>query len=200
MLVDVGLPESFWYDALSYATHIHNVTPTHALEGITPKEAWSSNKPDISHLQVFGACAFVYIPDKLHSKLGSKSLICTFLRFAIQHKAYCLIHCPTGHLLESRNIIFNKGGPKSHYERTVIEHDDAQEGDTTTTTPNFTMPPSSSSTSTPAPTPSVQPTPPANSQPAANHTTAPSAHISKNQLFLFHLIQSYYILFLLFWG
>ena len=25
-------------------------------------------------------------------------------------------------------------------------------------------------------------------------------YISKNQLFLFHLIQSYYILFLLFWG
>ena len=25
-------------------------------------------------------------------------------------------------------------------------------------------------------------------------------HISKNQLFLFHLIPSYYILFLLFWG
>ena len=25
-------------------------------------------------------------------------------------------------------------------------------------------------------------------------------HISKNQHFLFHLIQSYYILFLLFWG
>src|SRR6267142_4927793 len=174
MLVDAGLPESFWYDALSYATHIHHITPTCALEGITPKEAWSSNKPDISHLRIFGAHAFVHVPDKLHSKLGSKSLICMFLRFAIQHKAYHLIHHPTGHLLESCDVIFDKGGPKSHYKQTVIKHDNAQEGDTTTTTPNSTMPPSSSSTSTSAPTPSAQPTPPANSQPAANTTTAPS--------------------------
>ena len=29
MLHDAALPESYWYDALVYAAHLHNVTPTH---------------------------------------------------------------------------------------------------------------------------------------------------------------------------
>ena len=36
MLVDAQLSETYLYDALRYAAHIHNVTPTRALDGITP--------------------------------------------------------------------------------------------------------------------------------------------------------------------
>jgi transposase InsO family protein len=39
MLHDASLPETYWYDALVYAAHLHNVTPKRALDGITPEEA-----------------------------------------------------------------------------------------------------------------------------------------------------------------
>src|SRR5713226_5475972 len=39
MLVDAGLPETYWYDALEYAAFIHNLSPTRALENMTPAEA-----------------------------------------------------------------------------------------------------------------------------------------------------------------
>ena len=68
MLIDADLPETYWYDALHYAAHIHNVTPTHALENVTPEEAWSGNKPDISDLRVFGARAFMHIPESHRKK------------------------------------------------------------------------------------------------------------------------------------
>jgi hypothetical protein len=55
LLTDMGLPESYWYDALSYAAYIHNVSPTCALNNIMPEEAWSRNKPDVSRLCVFGS-------------------------------------------------------------------------------------------------------------------------------------------------
>lgn len=48
MLMDAKLPETYWYDALLYTTHLHNVSPTHALKDMMPEEAWSGNKPDVS--------------------------------------------------------------------------------------------------------------------------------------------------------
>jgi len=64
MLLDADLPEAYWYDALEYATLIHNVTPTRALNNLTPEEAWSGNKPNVSHLRVFGSRAFVHVPEQ----------------------------------------------------------------------------------------------------------------------------------------
>jgi hypothetical protein len=87
MLLDAKLPKSYWYNALQYAAHIHNVTPTCALKDQTPKEAWSSNKPDVSSLRVFSSQAFIHIPDKHCTKLGAKSLKCTLLGYAPQQKA-----------------------------------------------------------------------------------------------------------------
>jgi hypothetical protein len=95
MLIDADLPESYWYDALEYAALLHNVAPTRALGDITPEEAWSGNKPDVSRLRVFGSRAFVHIPDAQRSKLAAKSLVCTFLGHARNRKAYRLVHRPS---------------------------------------------------------------------------------------------------------
>ena len=110
MLLNAKLPESYWYDALQYAVHIHNISPTCALNEQTPEEAWSSNKPDISSLRIFGSRTFVYIPDKHRTKLSAKSLICTLLGYVPQRKAYHLVHRPTKCFLELHDVIFNKGG------------------------------------------------------------------------------------------
>jgi hypothetical protein len=128
MLHDASLPETYWHDALMYAAHLHNVTPKRALEGITPEEAWSRNKPDVSRLCVFGAQAFVHVPDKQRTKLGAKSLTCTFLGFAQSHRAYCLVHRLSRRFLESRDVIFDKGGTETRYERIILEPAAAESG------------------------------------------------------------------------
>jgi len=130
MLIDADLPESYWYDALEYAALLHNVAPTRALGDITPEEAWSGNKPDVSRLRVFGSRAFVHIPDAQRSKLAAKSLVCTFLGHARNRKAYRLVHRPTRRFLESRDVIFDEGGPdpRTSFERVVIDHDDTETG------------------------------------------------------------------------
>jgi transposase InsO family protein len=131
MLLDAGLPESYWYDALEYAALLHNVVPTRALGDMTPEEAWSGNKPNVSRLRVFGARAFVHIPDTHRSKLAAKSLVCTFLGHAQNRRAYRLVHRPTRRFLESRDVIFDEGGPapRTSFERVVIESDDAETAD-----------------------------------------------------------------------
>ena len=110
MLLDANLPESYWFNALQYAVHIHNITPTRALTDQTPEEAWSGNKPDVSSLRVFGSRAFVHIPANQRMKLGAKSLECTFLGYAPQRKAYRLVHHPSKQFLESRDVVFDEGG------------------------------------------------------------------------------------------
>jgi transposase InsO family protein len=124
MLIDADLPESYWYDALLYAAHIHNVTPTRALDKMTPEEAWSGQKPDVSNLRIFGAKAFVHIPESQRGKLSARSLICTFIGFARQRKAYRLVHRQRQQFIESRDVIFDEGGTTTAERVTFKDNDD----------------------------------------------------------------------------
>ena len=145
MLVDAQLPDAYWYDALHYAAHIHNVTPTQALDDMMPEEAWSGNKPDISDLRIFESRAFMHIPESHCSKLSARSLVCTFIGFADQRKVYKLVHRPTCRFLESRDIIFDEGGPSSRIEHITIKHNSAPScaAQTQTQTPQTLPPPPS---------------------------------------------------------
>ena len=64
MLLEAGLPESFWAEAMNTAVYLHNRSPTRSLEGKTPYRAWNGIKPDLSHLNVFGCDAFLHVLDE----------------------------------------------------------------------------------------------------------------------------------------
>ena len=125
MLFNADLPKSYWFEALQYAALLHNISPTRSLDESTPDEAWSGNKPDVSQLHVFGSHAFVHIPDKLCDKFAAKSLVCMFLGYAHQRKAYHLMHRASCHFLESCNVIFDEGGATPHYEHIILKTDNA---------------------------------------------------------------------------
>lgn len=54
--------QSFWAEAAATAAYILNRTLKKSLDGITPFEVWYGEKPNISHLRVFGSRALSYIP------------------------------------------------------------------------------------------------------------------------------------------
>ena len=62
LLHHAGLETSFWAEALKTAVYIRNRSPTRALIGQTPYEAWHGTKPDLSHMRVFGSKAYAQIP------------------------------------------------------------------------------------------------------------------------------------------
>jgi hypothetical protein len=102
MLKDAGLPDKYWGDAVLYSAHILNQVPTRAIDGdITPHEAFTGNKPSVSHLQVFGCKVHVHIPDEKRQKLGAKLLECVNLGYAEHRKAYVCLHRPTSRIFES---------------------------------------------------------------------------------------------------
>lgn len=46
LLADAGLPKKFWVEACSTATYLINRSPAKRLQGRTPHEIWSGDKPD----------------------------------------------------------------------------------------------------------------------------------------------------------
>eukprot|EP00253_Pinus_taeda_P015187 PITA_15187 len=65
MLQSKEVSLNYWAEAINCANYILNRTPTKALKNITPEEAWSSIKPDVSHFRVFGNVkAYRLIPFK----------------------------------------------------------------------------------------------------------------------------------------
>ena len=49
-------------EAEEIACYLVNISPSLALEDKTPQEVWTSKKPSLSHLRVFGCDAYVHVP------------------------------------------------------------------------------------------------------------------------------------------
>ena len=69
MIQSKGLSLQYWAEAINCANYIVNHTPTKALKNITPKEAWTKIKLDVSHFRVFGSIAWAHIPDEKRKAL-----------------------------------------------------------------------------------------------------------------------------------
>ena len=54
MLLGSKLGSDYWSDALLHAVHLKNILPHQSLKNnIAPHEAWTNEKPELSHLRIF---------------------------------------------------------------------------------------------------------------------------------------------------
>jgi hypothetical protein len=79
MAVEASLPSCLWDEAAKAACYILNRCPTKALMQVTPEERFSGRKPDLSHLRIYGATAYVHIPREKRTKLERKAIRTTLL-------------------------------------------------------------------------------------------------------------------------
>ena len=56
------LPPKFWFEAINCASYIQNRVHHKNLDGMTPFEAWSRNKPNVTQVRIFGSKAWARIP------------------------------------------------------------------------------------------------------------------------------------------
>jgi hypothetical protein len=115
MIHYANLPYKFWAEAVSTAAHLKNLSP-HATLKKTPEEIWSTKKPDVSYLKVFGCKAYVHVPKEDRQKLDVKSLECIFIGYAEGTKGWRFFHEPTGRIITSRD---------AHFDETVMERVDS---------------------------------------------------------------------------
>ena len=67
------LPPNFWVEAIQVSSYIQNRVIHNQIYGVTPLEAWSGHKPDVSHFRNFGSRARARIPLDKRRDLEPKS-------------------------------------------------------------------------------------------------------------------------------
>jgi hypothetical protein len=102
-----GLPLNFGGEAVNTAVYILNRTGTAITDYVTPLQLWCNRIPDVRHMHVFGADAYVHIPKQLRFKMDSKSKLCKFLGYDSISKAYKLWDTEKRKIITARDVLFN---------------------------------------------------------------------------------------------
>ncbi len=108
MLNEKNLPNYFWAEAVVVVVYIMNQTPTTTVHGMTPEEKFTSKKPDVSHLKVFGCIAYVHVLDEKRSKLDPKAEKCIFIGNFLEQKGYKCFNPSTRKLEVNRDVVFDE--------------------------------------------------------------------------------------------
>ena len=62
MIHDQDLPMHLWAEAAGIVVYMQNRSPHKVLGRKTPEEIFSGEKPEVSHLRIFGCPVFIHVP------------------------------------------------------------------------------------------------------------------------------------------
>ena len=102
------MPKEFWAEAVQCAIYVQNRCPHAKLDDQTPQEAWSGQKPTISHLKVFGSVAYAHVPDQRSTKLENKRKRYIFIGYDEKTKGYRLLDLISKMVIVSRDVRVNE--------------------------------------------------------------------------------------------
>ena len=108
VLREKEIPRSFWPEAVQWANHVLNRSPTVAVKDKTPEEAWADKKPSVEHFKIFGCVGHVHISDVKRTKLDDKSVKCVLLGYSSESKAFKMYDPEEKRIHISRDVIFEE--------------------------------------------------------------------------------------------
>jgi hypothetical protein len=104
-LVQSGLPNTFWTEAVSNAAAIHNRLPQ--AEGISTFEKLYGRKPSAKKFRPCGCLAYVFQLEIKRKKLDSKSIPCILLT-TLEHGNYRVNDMATKKVYVGRHVVFSE--------------------------------------------------------------------------------------------
>lgn len=108
MRIYVSLPLFLWANMVDTTMYLIKKSPSIALDGGIPKEAWTSKKVNYSSLIVFVCEAYAHIDKENRKKLDAKSQKCYFIGYEVDELGYRLWDVDNCKVIRSRDIIFNE--------------------------------------------------------------------------------------------
>lgn len=108
MLAGSSLPQNFWAETLSTAVYLRNRSPTKAVKGMTPFEAFHGRKPDVGHLRAFGCVCYAHIAKDERKKLDAVARRCVLVGYGSEVKGYRLYDPDRKKVFFSRDVRFNE--------------------------------------------------------------------------------------------
>ena len=103
-----AMPSTFWGEAVSTAVFILNRSPTKALHGMTPYEAWHEAKPAVHFMRAFGCIAHVKVTRPHAKKLDDRSIKMVFVGYEPGSKGYRVYDPVSGRLHVTRDVVFDE--------------------------------------------------------------------------------------------
>ena len=94
MMNEKHMPKSYWAEAADTTVYLMNRCTTSGVHEVTPHEKYYGRKPDLSHTRIFGAIAYVHIPDEKRQKLDPKSEKCILVGYSLKQKG-CKCYNPS---------------------------------------------------------------------------------------------------------
>jgi hypothetical protein len=110
LLMDAGLEQKYWADALRAAAFLANRSPAKG-EKVVPIESFSGIKPDLSGVRVFGSICYAKRPVKDtsgSSKFEARGERCRFIGYAQGEHSYVVIREHDGEEMVSTHVIFHE--------------------------------------------------------------------------------------------
>jgi hypothetical protein len=104
-LVQPGLPNTFWAEAVRNTASIHNRLPQAG--GMSPFEKLYGRKPSMNKFRPFGCLAYVFQQKSKQNKLDSKSIQYILLA-TLEHRNYCVYDLATKKVYVSRHVVFSE--------------------------------------------------------------------------------------------
>jgi hypothetical protein len=93
-----------WGEATMTTIYVQNKSPHRILKDMTPEEAFSSKKPNVENLRIFGCSVYSHIPKDKRNKLEPSGKKGIFMGYSDSSKAY-RIYIPEQHKIEvSRDV------------------------------------------------------------------------------------------------
>lgn len=121
MLIDSKTPHRFWAEALSTAVYLKNRCPAKAVNGKTPFEALTGEKPNIGNLRRFGCVAYAHIPKDERRKLDPKARRCIHMGYGVDTKGYRLYDPSRKRIVYSRDVVFNESDNAAEKEPGLMD-------------------------------------------------------------------------------
>jgi hypothetical protein len=116
MLLESGLPASFWGEAIMTANHVRNSCISKSIDGDIPYKRWTGKSPDVSHLQIFGCKAYVLDKPTNRGKFDSKTVEGIFVGYSDYPKGYRMWIPSEQKIRISRDVKFLEEFESNEYE------------------------------------------------------------------------------------
>ena len=76
MLIDSGLPNNFWAEAMETASYLRNRLPTRSKNHgeVIPEESWTERRQSLGHVRIFGSLVLANIPEEKRTKSDNQKV------------------------------------------------------------------------------------------------------------------------------
>ncbi|HEX3642288.1 MAG TPA: hypothetical protein VHV10_13435, partial [Ktedonobacteraceae bacterium] len=108
MLLESHLPANWWDKAAAAFVHVRNRSLPSTSDTLTPYEAWSAKKPDVSYFRVFGCVAYVHVQKKDRKAFQSHSKRCIFVGYPPDYPGWEFYHPESRRFIISTDAIFDE--------------------------------------------------------------------------------------------